>query len=226
MNSSKRPRVAILGRFTESASAIRYKGVISARELMELMWAAGGEPVQYLPVPDRDWNQELDCIDAVLLAGGGDIDPSRYAGDPHPEVYDVDPMQDEADFELAGWAMENRLPLIGVCRGMHVLNVLREGTLVEHMNEPHRHKTHKVNVQEQAGLGMSGEIEISCYHHQAISKLGQGIEATVRSSDLTIEAVMINGPSWCRGIQWHPEDTWRTDQRQVDLMREFISQVS
>lgn len=225
MSPAKRPRVAILGRFTESASAIRYKGVISARELLELVWAAGGEPVQYLPVPDRNWDQERGFIDAVLLAGGGDIDPARYGGHAHPEVYDVDPLQDSADFELATWALANSLPVFGVCRGLHILNVLRGGTLVEHMDAPHRHVLHHVNVAPEAGLGISGDVEISCYHHQAIRELGDGMEATVTSGDSVIEAVIIDAPSWCRGVQWHPEDTWRTDPQQMQLMRDFLNQV-
>jgi len=100
-----RPRVAILGRFTASASAIRYRGVLSVRELVELVCAGA-----------------------------------------HSEIYDVDILQDQADFDAAEAALAIGLPVLGACRGMHVLNVL-------------------------AGLGVSGNISISCYHHQAIREL-------------------------------------------------------
>lgn len=221
-----RPRVAILGRFTESASAIRYRGVLSARELVELVWAAGGEPIQFLPVLERDWADALEGIDSVLLPGGGDIDPARYGGGKHSEVYDVDQLQDQADFDLASFALSSGIPILGVCRGMHVLNVLAGGTLVEHMSEPHRHVVQNVEIPKSAGLGISGEIAISCYHHQAIRQLGQGIEATARATDGTVEAISFAGSSWCKGVQWHPEDTWRTDTNQVTLIREFLDQAS
>jgi putative glutamine amidotransferase len=222
---SVRPRVAILGRFTQSASAIRYRGVLSARELVELTWAAGGEPIQFLPVPDRDWTDALQGIDAVLLPGGGDVDPNRYGGAAHSEVYDVDELQDQADFDLAEAALAAGLPVLGVCRGMHVLNVLAGGTLVEHMSDPHRHVVQTVAIPESAGIGISGNIDISCYHHQAVREPGQGVEITARASDGTIEAISLVGPVWCKGVQWHPEDTWRTDPGQVALFREFLAQV-
>jgi putative glutamine amidotransferase len=220
-----RPRVAILGRFSRSASAIRYAAVLSARELIELVWAAGGEPITYLPVVDRDWAAALRAIDAVLLPGGGDIDPARYGGDVHPEVYDVDVLQDLADFDLAEAALAARIPVLGVCRGMHVLNVLAGGSLIEHMQGPHRHVIQMVSIPESAGLGVIGDIEISCYHHQAIREPGVGIEVTARASDSTAEAISLLGAGWCKGVQWHPEDTWRTDPDQLSLMREFLSQV-
>ncbi len=222
---SLRPRVAILGRFTESASAIRYRGVLSARELVELVWAAGGEPIQFLPVLDRDWADALQWIDAVLLPGGGDIDPIRYGGEVHSEVYDVDELQDQADLDLAEAALSARLPVLGVCRGMHVLNVLKGGSLVEHMSEPHRHVVQTVVIPESAGLGIAGDIAISCYHHQGIREPGEGVEVTARASDGSVEAISLVGAGWCKGVQWHPEDTWRKDPNQLALIRKFLAQA-
>ncbi len=222
---SFRPRVAILGRFSKSASAIRYGAVLSARELVELVWAAGGEPISYLPVPDRDWADGLQGIDAVLLPGGGDIDPARYGGEVHSEVYDVDALQDQADFDLAQAALAAGLPVLGVCRGMHVLNVLKGGSLVEHMKDPHRHVVQTVAIPESAGLGIAGDIAISCYHHQAIQGPGVGVEVTARATDGSVEAISVVGTGWCKGVQWHPEDTWRKDPNQLALIREFLAQI-
>ena len=100
-----RPTIAIPGRFTESASALRYRGVVAARTLLEAVWAAGGDPHVLLPAQGPgalDWAERLRGMDGVLLPGGGDINPDRYGGDPsHPEVYDVDDVQDETDITLA-----------------------------------------------------------------------------------------------------------------------------
>jgi putative glutamine amidotransferase len=227
MSHGPRPRIAVLGRFTESASAIRYKGVLSARELLELVWAAGGEPIQYLPVqgPARDWDREISRVEGVLLPGGGDIDPSLYGGTQRPEVYDVDPLQDAEDLRIARVAIDAGIPILGVCRVLHVLNVSRGGSLIEHMPEPHRHMLQTLTIPASADLGVSGPLEVSCFHHQAIKELGEGIEVTVRANDGTIEAVSVTARGWCRGIQWHPEDTWRSDSAQLDLMKEFIRQA-
>jgi putative glutamine amidotransferase len=223
-----RPRVAILGRFSKKASAIRFGAVLSARELVELVelvWTAGGEPITYLPVPDRDWSFGLQGVDAVLLPGGGDIDPACYGGEVHSEVYDVDVLQDQSDFDLTEAALATGIPVLGVCRGMHILNVFKGGSLVEHMQDPHRHMVQNVAIPESAGLGIVGDITISCYHHQAIREPGEGIEVTARAGDGTAEAISIIGAGWCKGVQWHPEDTWRNDPDQLSLMREFLAQV-
>jgi putative glutamine amidotransferase len=226
MIQDRRPRVAIVGRFSESASAIRYRAVLSARELLELVWAAGGEPIQYLPTGTRDWQVELSEIDAVILPGGGDLDPALYGGTLGPEIYDVNNLQDAEDLELARRALEAELPVLGICRGMHVLNVLRGGTLTEHMDEPHRHVLQSIQVPVEAGLGLSGVVEISCYHHQSIKEPGSGVEITAVAGDGTFEAVSLRSGGWCKGVQWHPEDTWRTDPRQLLLMQTFIHQSS
>ena len=90
----------------------------------------------------------------MLLCGGADIDPARYGQtDVHPEVYDVDALQDEADLSLAAYCFEHGVPTLAVCRGLHVVNVLRGGSLVQHMDEHHRHVVHDVVIERgPAGL--------------------------------------------------------------------------
>jgi putative glutamine amidotransferase len=224
-----RPRIAILGRFTESASALRYRGVVSSRALLDLVWAAGGDPVVLLPGSDADaldWASRLRGIDAVLLPGGGDVDPSRYGGDPdHDAVYDVDPVQDEADFSLARYCLDHAVPLLAVCRGLHVLNVVRGGTLVVDMPENHRHLVQRVSLSDAgSSLGIDAEyVEISCYHHQAIERLGDGLTVLATTDDGTVEAVAVDAPAWTHGVQWHPEDTFATDASQVALVRQLVA---
>lgn len=227
-----RPRIAVLGRFTQSASALRYRGVVASRALLDLVWAAGGDPVVLLPGPgpeSLDWASRLRGFDAVLLPGGGDVDPSRYGGDPdHAAVYDVDPVQDDADFSLARYCLEQAVPLLAVCRGLHVLNVVRGGTLVVDMPENHRHLVQRVPLPDGgATLGIDAEyIEISCYHHQAIDRLGTGMAVLAATDDGTIEAVAVEAAAWTRGVQWHPEDTFEVDPSQVALVRRLVVAAS
>ena len=223
-----RPRIAVLGRFTERASALRYRGIVSSRALMDIVWAAGGDPVTLRPgaEPDAlDWAARLAGFAGVLLPGGGDVHPARYGGDiDNDTVYDVDRVQDEADFSLARYCLANAVPMLAVCRGLHVLNVVLGGSLVVDMPSNHRHAVQRVDVRaggDHLGL-LEPTIEISCYHHQAIDRLGEGMTVVAFSDDGTVEAVRVDAAAWTAGVQWHPEDTWTEDDQQVQLLRTFI----
>jgi putative glutamine amidotransferase len=225
-----RPRIALVGRFAESTSATRYAGVVSARALLESLWLAGAEPVTLLaaPAPDgMDWAARLADVDGVVLAGGADIDPRRYGDtDVHPEVYDVDELQDEADFTMAAYCLEAGVPMLAVCRGLHVVNVLREGTLVQHMDEHHRHVVHDVVIDRGPAGIEPGLITVSCYHHQCIDRLGSGLKVVGRAEDGTVEAVAIDSAGWAFGVQWHPEDNARADPRQLSLFQALVAASS
>lgn len=227
-----RPRIAIPGRFTESASALRYRGVVSARALVELVWAAGGDPVTLLPVATADgtgWKNRLRGFDGVLLPGGGDVNPRRYGlPDDHESLYDLDPVQDEVDFTLAQYALDNDLPLLAVCRGLHVLNVMLGGTLVIDMPRNHRHHVHPVRLADpdrRLDFDATG-VEASCYHHQAIDQLADGLLELGRSDDDVIEAVAVDGPTWAVGLQWHPEDTYQQDAQQLQPFRRLVAEAA
>ena len=219
-----RPRIALIGRFAEHTSATRYAGVVSARALLESLWLAGADPVTLLAASDgMDWQARLAGFDGVLLCGGADIDPARYGeSEIHPEVYDVDALQDEADLSLADYCFAHGVPTLAVCRGLHVVNVLRGGTLVQHMDEHHRHVVHDV-VIERGPAGIDpGPITASCYHHPCIDRLGSGLEVVGRADDSTVEAVTIDSAGWAFGVQWHPEDTAREDPRQLGVFRALV----
>jgi len=227
-----RPRIAILGRFTESASALRYRGLVSSRALLEYVWAAGGDPMTLLPGSDADaldWATRLRGFEGVLLPGGGDIRPTRYGKpDDDPSLYDMDDMQDESDFTLARYCLEQGIPLLAVCRGLHVLNVVKGGTLVVDMPDHHRHVVHDVELSEgSALLGIEGNsVTASCYHHQAIERVGEGLTVVGTSADGIVEAVVADEKAWTVGVQWHPEDTFATDEQQVRLMRRLVQEAS
>ena len=221
-----RPRIALIGRFAEHTSATRYAGVVSARALLESLWLAGAEPVTLLaaPAPDgMDWPVRLEGIDGVLLCGGADIEPARYGEtEVHPEVYDVDALQDEADLSLAAYCLSTGMPTLAVCRGLHVVNVERGGTLVQHMDEHHRHVVHDVVIERGPAGIEPGPITASCYHHQCIDRLGSGLEVVGRAEDGSVEAVTIDAAGWAFGVQWHPEDTAREDARQLGVFRALV----
>ena len=224
---SLRPKIALIGRFTNSASALRYAGVVSSRALLESLWAAGAEPVTLMAAPESDWEQRLRGYQGVLLAGGGDINPARYGQTPDESVYDVDDLQDDSDFGMAEYVLQQGIPTLAVCRGLHVVNVVRGGTLIQDMPVNHRHVVQEVKVSDYESFGFTSElVGTSCYHHQAIDKLGTGLEVLGRGPDGTIEAVGIESTGWARGVQWHPEDAAKSDVNQSGLFARLVKEAS
>jgi putative glutamine amidotransferase len=223
-----RPRIAILGRLADGTTVTRSRGLVTARALAEAVWAAGGEPLTFLPVESSDWNERLVGIDGVLMPGGGDIDPTRYAPEATTdEIYGVDALQDEVDFELARWALANGVPLLAICRGCQLVNVALGGTLVQHMVDDHRHKVHLVKVDAPEELGLSDStVESSCYHHQEIDKLGEGIEVIARGEDGVVEAIRIPSKAWAYGVQWHPEDNFASNRQQLEVFEKFVAEAA
>jgi len=223
-----RPRIAILGRFAEGTTVTRSRGLVTATALAEAVWAAGGDPVTFLPVAGSNWSERMAGVDGVLMPGGGDLDPSYYGQElESEEVYGVDKLQDEVDFSLVRWAIANELPILAVCRGCQLVNVALGGTLIQHMEDDHRHKVHPVSVSGAEAMGFSESvIESSCYHHQAIDKLGDGLEVVATSEDGVVEAIRIPSKAWAYGVQWHPEDNFASNEQQLGVMKKFVAEAA
>ncbi len=212
-------------RFSASASALRYAAEVNARALVEAVYRAGGEPYGMHPhapggvADDADVAERLSRCDGLLLPGGGDISPSRYAmGDAHEAVYDVDEEQDAFDFALARAALAAGLPTLAVCRGLQVVNTVLGGTLRQDMGGPgaeHRHVVHPAQVTPGSLLGAvldAEKAQISCYHHQCVDRLGEWLTVTATAADGTVEALeLTDAKGWFLAVQWHPEDTAAMD---------------
>lgn len=229
---SRTPIVAIPARFSSSASAHRHRAISNARALSEAVLLAGGEPVTIHPwapggvVSTDDVARRLSFVDAVLLPGGGDLDPSTYGQEiQSDDVYDVDPEQDAFDLAVARWAVESGTPLLAICRGWQVVNVALGGELEQHMAEPHRHVVHEVSVDAGSVLAdvVGPTAAASCYHHQRVSRLADGLVPVAHAADGTIEgAVLPDAKGWFLAVQWHPEDTYDTDPAQLALFRALV----
>ncbi len=225
-----RPTVAVPGRFSASASALRREALVVARRLADAIWSAGGEPLVVLPAADADIGSRLSWADAVLLPGGGDLDPSSYGEEPSTEtIYDVDQEQDAFDLAVARWAIAEGVPMFAICRGLQVLNVACGGTLHQDIGPGHRATT-QVTVEAGSWLGGvlgEGPIAVSCHHHQSVAVLGTGLVTTARAPDGTIEAFGLPGArGFVAAVQWHPEDTFDHDPAQQALLRAFMLAAS
>lgn len=233
----RRPLIVVPGRFSDSASALRYRAVVNARALTEAVLRAGGEPLTVHPwAPHEEVGVEevaarLSFADGILLPGGGDVDPALYGETiASGEVYDLDAEQDTFDLAVAQWALAQRVPLLAVCRGLQVVNVALGGTLEQHMDHPHRHTVDTVAVTPGSLLAdiVGPSTTVSCYHHQRVGVLGDGLVVTGSQADGTPEAVETNRGGWFLGVQWHPEDTAAGDADQhgvfvalVEAARDF-----
>ncbi|MFF7981137.1 gamma-glutamyl-gamma-aminobutyrate hydrolase family protein [Streptomyces sp. NPDC007901] len=224
-----RPLIAVPARFSATTSALRYAAEVNARALIEAVWRAGGEPASIHPA-DTDVAGRLARFDGVLLPGGGDLAPYRYgATDTHDSVYDVDDLQDAFDLEVARHALESGLPLLAICRGLQAVNVALGGTLEQDMGGPdrtHRHLRHPVTVRAGSRVARAlGEekADASCYHHQRVDRLGQGLTVTATAADGTVEGLELPGArGWFTAVQWHPEDTAHEDPVQQRLFDALV----
>jgi putative glutamine amidotransferase len=175
--------------------------------------------------PDERVEEEpdgiLDLIDGLILAGGADIDPASYGEEPHPETRGTVPERDRFELALARRALERDIPLLGVCRGMQLMNIATGGTLLQHLPESHGHHEHRRNpgtfdgadhdVRLQEGSlaeRAAGEAvhATKSHHHQGIDRVGEGFEVTGWSViDELPEAFEAPDRRFALGVQWHPE---------------------
>ncbi|TQS43908.1 gamma-glutamyl-gamma-aminobutyrate hydrolase family protein [Cryptosporangium phraense] len=219
----RRPLIAIPGRFAAKTSALRYEAEVTARALAEAVFAAGGEPLTMHPSAPGDVPERVAWAQGVLLPGGGDLAAHWTGQHPHPSLYDVDEEQDAFDLAVARHCLATGSPLLAICRGLQVVNAARGGRIVQDMDPHHRHRRHRVSIARDSRLhALAGPtVDVSCFHHQCIDRLGDGMRAVAHSEDGVIEAVEIDDlPGWFLGLQWHPEDLWNTD---ASVFHEFVS---
>jgi putative glutamine amidotransferase len=182
-------------------------------------------------------------LDGILLPGGEDIDPSRYGEERHPQLGSTDQERDRTELLLAGWAIEEGTPLLGVCRGAQVINVVCGGSLFQDLTSqaPDLHKhdyfpptferfriSHQVAIEPDSRLARSlGSVhEVNSMHHQGIRELGAGLRVTAIAEDGLAEAVEVPELPFAVGVQWHPEEMAKTDQHSAGLFFDFVTAAS
>jgi putative glutamine amidotransferase len=184
---------------------------------------AGGVPVLLPPqLSAASLSRLLRGLDGLLLTGGGDVDPALYGEAPHPKVYGVAPARDTVETAAVRAALDRRLPVLAICRGVQVLNVALGGSLYQdvgsdlgtslrHSQEaPRDQPSHKVVVEPATRLAETlgaVEIEVNSMHHQAVKQLGAGLRAVAWAPDQIVEGLELEDASrFVLGVQWHPEE--------------------
>lgn len=189
---------------------------------------AGGVPVVLPPLPARAVDSLLRGIDGLLLTGGTDVDPALYDAPRHECTDPPNPRRDTFETALVRAAINAGLPLLAIGRGLHVLNVVRGGTLIQHLPDTVGHSDHapgpghrndhdvQLSAGSLVGRMLGDAARVPATHHQAVHRLGHGLLAVGWARDHVVEAVELPGHRFAVGVQWHPEES--DDRRIVDAM--------
>jgi putative glutamine amidotransferase len=224
------PLIAITGRLSDTAHNVRGEAFASGQRYSRAIGRAGGQPVILPPVAEtyERFLTSLRRMDALVLHGGGDVDPRRYGEEISAEqVYGIVPEHDELEFALVRAALDLDIPVLAICRGLQVLNVALGGTLHQDIgNEDHWHTHHPVDVTPGSllakALGTDRPEACASVHHQALKDVAPALEIVGRAVDGTVEGVELTSARWVVGVQWHPEDTAATDPVQQSLFDALV----
>jgi putative glutamine amidotransferase len=174
-------------------------------------------------------------IGGLLLTGGGDVAPERYGEPRHPALEDVDPVRDEFEIGMVAAARARNLPILAICRGLQVLNVACGGTLVQDIpTQVTGALEHKLPVPPHQSYALAHEVwldndtllsqlmrerlsdadacEVNSRHHQAVKQVAAGFNVSATAPDGVVEALEDRAARFCLGVQWHPENFWRTGE--------------
>ncbi len=240
------PLIALAGRYGAPSRVSRDAVAFAGRRYLDAILRAGGEPVVISPQPlmVEDARAMMQRFDGLVLMGGADVNPALYGQTAGIHIYGVQPEQDAFESALLNASLNADIPVLAVCRGMQLANVVLGGSLVQHLGElanaskllDHAPKQfpvgeefalHRIDIepnsQMASALGAT-QINGASFHHQGIDRLASDLIAVGYAPDGILEAVE-HRTKWLLGMQWHPEDTAATDSVQQSLYNAFIQRA-
>jgi putative glutamine amidotransferase len=201
---------------------------------------AGGLPVL---IPSSLQEETLRAIyerlDAVLLPGGGDVNPSQYKSEVNAELHSVSDERDAMELSMAKWALADDLPVLGICRGIQLLNVAMGGSLVQDIpsklhsdlrhdlegDEPRNTFLHEVELKADSRLATilgDTQFKVNSIHHQALRDVAPNAKVVGTAPDGIVEAIEVPDKHFVMAVQWHPEDLLDDDERMEKLFKAFV----
>ena len=245
MTSPRRPTIGVTTQTLQAIDGIPAglpSSVVMNQRYYEAVASAGGAPVLIPLLDDTDvLRATYEACAGILIPGGVDMDPATYGEAPHEKLGRIDPDRDRVELQLARWCIEDSKPLLGLCRGLQVINVAQGGTLfqdieaqlegaIRHDYFPtygfaRDHLSHDVAVAPASRLRSLVDLEhlpVNSMHHQGVKELGEGLVASARAADGLIEAVESANGHWMVGVQWHPEVFEEHNPHANHLFRGFV----
>lgn len=244
---SKRPLIGIL--YSDCAvrdNEMRIRTYVS-RKYSNAVLLSGGDPI-LLPTPftheinndeiSRLSERYLSLVDGILLAGGEDIHPKFQDEDPIPALGAVNPFRDNFEIIVTKQAYTNSSkPILGVCRGIQLMTVALGGKVHQDISEiasiqhsqssPRWASSHYIEIKPNSRLSQIADnkkIMVNSFHHQAVKTLPKNFEITAKTSDGIIEAIELEDKNrFCLGVQWHPEETFETDDFNKEIFKIFVN---
>jgi putative glutamine amidotransferase len=219
-----RPAIGVCTSLTQAAWGVwNQRAALLPFAYVTAIQRAGGLALMIPPDPTLvdDPDEALDRIDGLILAGGNDLDPSSYGAEPHPQTNGTVPERDRVELALALRAVQRDLPVLGICRGMQLLNVALGGTLRQHLPDDFGHEEHRrvpgsfdgsdhdVHLEARSLAAVAAGEQLhgtKSHHHQGVDRIGEGLRVTGYSTiDQLPEAIEAPAHRFVLGVQWHPE---------------------
>lgn len=212
----------------------------SLRPYVKAIETVGGLPLVLTPVEDEvNARGQVELLDGLLLTGGPDVDPHYYDEEAHVNLGSVEPERDKYEMQLSNWALDRGIPILGICRGMQLLNVVLGGNLYQDIESfvteaiGHRQKaplgyaSHSVTIEEGSVLySLIGlKTRVNSIHHQAVKEPGEGLAITGRSVDGIAEAMEGRKGLPILAVQWHPESLGMKDEAARAIYQWLIAET-
>lgn len=202
--------------------------------------SAGGLPVILPVISDETIIKEyIKEIDGLLLTGGADPDPLIYGENPLPFTGSIDPLRDSFELEIFKYAFQEKLSILGICKGIQIINIAMGGTLYQGLDSqregvfkhnqeaPSWYPTHNVKIEADSYLNQivkQEKIKVNSNHHQSIKDVSSKFLVSAKAEDGVIEAIEIGEERFVMGVQWHPETMWKNSHENFNIFKEFVSQ--
>ncbi|WP_249869475.1 gamma-glutamyl-gamma-aminobutyrate hydrolase family protein [Oceanobacillus saliphilus] len=232
MKKKKKPIIGI----TSSILDIELKGEVNPavhtnHQYVKAVTEIGGIPI-VIPVSNEDMAKAyVDICDGIIFTSGEDVDPARYNQEPEEELQAINFARDETELPLVKYAVDKKIPIMGTCRGLAIINVALGGTMKQDLESEHHQEayrklpTHEIHIEEDSQLyHLFGQKKamVNSKHHQAVDKLADSLSIAAISDDNVIEAVESNEEDqFILGFQFHPEELFAVDSKMLNLLMRF-----
>jgi putative glutamine amidotransferase len=243
--SARLPIIGVPAINDHDAAGVHAPRFSNNQSYLRAVEAAGSVPIL---IPHLESVEALrriyDMLDGILLTGGVDIHPKFYGQEPHPSLDPSDIGLDHVETTMLPWAIEDDLPILGICRGEQVLNVVMGGTLIQDIytqyqttidhRESYKRRirdflAHDIVIEDGTRLrelAGAARVGVNTSHHQSIDKVAPGLVATAWAPDGIIEAIESRDHTFLLAVQCHPEELWRKNEWARRLFNSFVEAAS